>query len=225
MSKPTLSQLALALCVVGAVMLYTTWPGAAHPTDAIIVTGEDSLRDVIPAPSSTLNTFLSEVAPRPVMQFSESLRYITLTANLPPAFETLLNGVDDHIQIQFAQSNRIVTSLVYPDAIIDDSTAPQVTAIAATPTGDGSTALITWTTNEFANSTVLYGTQSGNLNQTVSEALYNKNHSVTLTGLVPDTTYYFKVQSEDLEGNLTESTQSSFVAEATRYIYLPVITR
>ena len=224
MKKPFIPRLILIFGFVSGLAIGAFIPSLAGLEGGITIAGADGTRTDLPASSAELMNEISAITPHFQIQFGESLRATFLT-NTPTSLQTLLSGVGDHIQIQFAQSNRIVTSLVYPDAIIDDSTAPQVTAIAATPTGDGSTALITWTTNEFANSTVLYGTQSGNLNQTVSEALYNKNHSVTLTGLVPDTTYYFKVQSEDLEGNLTESTQSSFVAEATRYIYLPVITR
>ncbi len=196
----------------------------ANAEGGILITNADSTRTDFPAASSTLNNVLDTVPPHFQIQFSESLRN-TFLANVPPALQNLLNSTGDHIQIQFAQSNRTLTALAYPAEIIDDTTAPQITDLNAIPTGDGSTATITWTTLEFSDSTVLYGTQAGNLTESVSDVLFNKNHSLPLTGLTPGILYYFKVQSTDLEGNLAESAEDSFVAVTTQYVYLPIITR
>lgn len=58
MSKPVLSQLALVLCVVGAVMLFTARTGATLPAEVVTITGADGTRDVIPAQHATLDTRL-----------------------------------------------------------------------------------------------------------------------------------------------------------------------
>ena len=40
--------------------------------------------------------------------------------------------------------------------------------------------------------------------------LFVKEHEITLTGLLPDTTYYFVVNSTDQSGNSAESSEYSF---------------
>ncbi|MBI5566379.1 MAG: fibronectin type III domain-containing protein [Chloroflexi bacterium] len=224
MSKPALSQFALTLCMVGAVLSLTAWPGAALPAATITVTGADGTRAVIPAQNVTLNTQLVGVSARPVVQFGEGLRYMALPTNVPVALQTLMNDVSAHPQFQFVESNRAI-GLSYPAAIIDDTAAPQVTAIGATPTGDGSTATLTWTTDEFADSAVDYGSLSGNYTQIVTDSLYAKTHRVTLNGLTPQATYYYRVRSVDRDGNVTESAESHFAAIPVQYIYLPSIRR
>ena len=66
------------------------------------------------------------------------------------------------------------------------------------------TATIEWTTDEESNSQVRYGTQSSvwsNYPLTRSDAAMLTNHSLTLTNLSGDTTYYFRVGSTDASGN------------------------
>ena len=62
-----------------------------------------------------------------------------------------------------------------------------------------------WETDEPANSLVNYGTSQQNLNP-VGDASNVLNHSVQLSGLFANTTYYYKVQSgavvDDNAGNL-----------------------
>lgn len=224
MSKPALSQLALVLCVVSAATLFTARPGATLPAEVITITGADGTRDVIPAQHATLNTQLASVGVRPVVQFGEGLRYMTFLTNVPAALQTLINGVSAHPQLQFVESNRAI-GLSYPAAIIDDGAPPQVSAIGATPTGDGSTATITWTTDEFADSAVDYGSLPGNYTHVATDTLYSKTHRVTLNGLTPQATYYYRIRSVDRDGNVTESAESHFAAIPLQYIYLPLIRR
>ncbi len=54
---------------------------------------------------------------------------------------------------------------------------------------------ITWTTDEPATSAVGYSTTPGNFSQEIGLSSFNTEHSVTLTGLDPDTTYYYRVKS------------------------------
>ena len=90
-----------------------------------------------------------------------------------------------------------------------DTTPPTISDLENTTTPD--TATITWTTNEDSDSLVKYDTDSG------APYEYNKSsdtpeqdHSIKLTGLEADTTYYFKVNSTDGSGNSIESSQSTF---------------
>jgi predicted phage tail protein len=149
---------------------------------------------------------------------------LTPLTNVPGALGSLLSGVGARVRYEFAQSSR-AAALSYPSAFIVDTAPPVVSGLGAAPINAGQSAAITWTTNEFATSAVFYGAQSGNLNQSVSSALYNKTHSLTLAGLTPNSTYYYKVRNVDLKGNVTESAQNSFVATQTRYLYLPLVRR
>ena len=82
-----------------------------------------------------------------------------------------------------------------------DTTPPVITGVTATPVANGTSATITWTTNEGATSRVDYGTSADALNQNVNNATLVTSHSVNLTGLTPGTTYHFRVRSTDAATN------------------------
>lgn len=86
-----------------------------------------------------------------------------------------------------------------------DTTPPAISVVASS---DVSTtqATITWTTDELSRSTVGYSTTAGNFEDEIGVASMVTAHSVILTGLAPDTTYYFEVQSQDPSGNIATST-------------------
>ncbi len=88
-----------------------------------------------------------------------------------------------------------------------DTIPPVISGIAAIPNIDG-TATITWATNEIATSVIDYGTSQGSLNLNYTDGTLVTSHTVTLTGLTPGTTYYFRVTSSDGYGNDTTSPAS-----------------
>ena len=74
---------------------------------------------------------------------------------------------------------------------------------------DQTSATIRWTTNTPANSSVDYGTTTSyGLNYCNSSNL--TDHSLGLTGLLPNTTYHFKVTSTDANGNTSSSPDNTF---------------
>jgi hypothetical protein len=81
-----------------------------------------------------------------------------------------------------------------------DNIAPVITEVVATPAADG-TATITWTTDEASSSRVDYGTTSGDLTLNMSAGAMVTAHTLTLSGLAPTTTYYFRVTSADDAAN------------------------
>ena len=94
-------------------------------------------------------------------------------------------------------------------ASVADSTPPVVSQIKASIV-DSSKVTITWTTNEDATSKVQYSTDPSILDgttilppgtQTLAVATFVTLHSVTLSGLTPNTTYYYRVVSVDRSGN------------------------
>ena len=87
--------------------------------------------------------------------------------------------------------------------------APVVSAVVSWGV-TGSSAVISWSTDQQSNTFVTYGTTPA-LGQTspVQNAL-SASHGVTLTGLQPNTTYYFVANSTNISGANGSSTQYSF---------------
>lgn len=81
-----------------------------------------------------------------------------------------------------------------------DTTAPQITSQTVTPAT--STAVIAWTTNEVADSQIFYGTTTGYGASTTLNTTLVTSHSQTLSGLTPNTTYFYQIRSKDAAGNL-----------------------
>ncbi|MCP4363236.1 MAG: hypothetical protein GY796_34985 [Chloroflexi bacterium] len=172
------------------------------------------------AAPAALQTLFGQVTDRVTFEFANSSREVGLTA-VSAALDTLFDQVTDRVVFEFANSSRSY-ALNFPVAIINDTTSPQVTNISVTPVGSDMVE-ISWTTDEFANSLVKFGTSSGNYTKTISDPLYVKVHQVTLTGINAGTTYYYRVSGTDLSGNVVQSGEFSFTAETS--IYLPAIMR
>ncbi|HET6995351.1 MAG TPA: N,N-dimethylformamidase beta subunit family domain-containing protein, partial [Chitinophagaceae bacterium] len=92
------------------------------------------------------------------------------------------------------QNNFVATYIV-------DIVAPIISNIVATPNADGLSATITWTTNESSDSKVDHGIVANNLDLSATDNTPVTSHSIVLTGLVPGTTYHFRVSSKDFVGN------------------------
>lgn len=73
--------------------------------------------------------------------------------------------------------------------------APVITGVQATPETGGRSATIRWNTDIPADSRVDFGTDPGTLDRTASNAAVFLNHAVSLTGLEPETDYFYRVTS------------------------------
>ncbi len=80
-----------------------------------------------------------------------------------------------------------------------DTTPPVISAVTSSDL-TSSSATISWTTDEESDSVVNYGTDTS-LGNTALDASLVTSHSIALTGLMADTTYYYEVQSTDSAGN------------------------
>jgi hypothetical protein len=69
-------------------------------------------------------------------------------------------------------------------------------------------ATIVWVTDELANSSVRFGTHPDSLLEVRQDAELVTAHSVTLTNLVPATTYYYRVTSVDVGQNLVTAAET-----------------
>jgi hypothetical protein len=84
-----------------------------------------------------------------------------------------------------------------------DLAPPVISNVQASSITDNA-AVIEWTTDELSDSQVRYGTSNGTWGAylyTINNVTLVTTHSVSLTGLIPNTTYYYRVGSTDSLGN------------------------
>lgn len=87
-----------------------------------------------------------------------------------------------------------------------DTTAPTISAVTVVP---GETkAMISWTTNESADSKAEYG--KGNTDTSSTDTTMTLRHAITLSSLTADSTYTYKVTSKDASTNSTTSESGTF---------------
>lgn len=91
-------------------------------------------------------------------------------------------------------------SPVSSDTIILDATAPIISTVAVTNI-TGTSATITWTTDEPATSQANYGLTTSYGSTTLIDNTLLTSHSHVISGLNPNTTYNFRVRSKDAAGN------------------------
>ena len=94
-----------------------------------------------------------------------------------------------------------VTLIVDPAPLISDVQNSSVRTTSA---------VIIWTTNEPATSQVEYGLNTDYGSNTTIDTNLVITHSVTLTGLASNTTYHYRVKSEDAANNLAISDDYTF---------------
>ncbi len=104
---------------------------------------------------------------------------------------------------------------------VADTAAPTISVVASSAV-TGTTAAITWTTNESADSQVFFRRQAdAAYQQTEIDTTLVTAHSTGLTGLDPATTYEYYVRSADSAGNAATSTPTkTFVTAANAFSYL-----
>lgn len=94
-----------------------------------------------------------------------------------------------------------------------DQTAPVISNI--TSTASTSTADISWSTNETANSKIWYGTATPLVVSSATLSISSANlvafHALKISNLTASTTYHFIVVSADTAGNSATSTERSFM--------------
>lgn len=90
-----------------------------------------------------------------------------------------------------------------------DSTPPVISDVVYSDVTANS-AVISWTTDDSANSTVEYGVSPGSYKWAISYDDKVTSHSISLKKLSGQTTYYVRVKSRDLSNNMAVSGEYSF---------------
>ena len=115
--------------------------------------------------------------------------------------------------------NSSTKSFVY----IIDTTAP-VISLVSFGTPNQTTATITWTTSEVADSQVEYGHTVSYGSSTTLDTNMVTLHSVPLSGLTAHTTYHFRVISKDVVANSSTSTDYTFITASLPDVTPPVLS-
>ena len=135
------------------------------------------------------------------------------TVNLP---EDLLGDITYHFRVRTMDSDSNVSvsqdyTFTTPEseavAEVEDTVAPSITLVT-TSIITSTSSIITWTTNELASSSVAYGL-SNSYGATSTDTTLTTQHSMKITGLTAETTYYYKVISTDASYNQSISDNSS----------------
>ncbi|MBE7530647.1 MAG: fibronectin type III domain-containing protein [Chloroflexi bacterium] len=206
--------------LVACLLVGWAWSVAGQDSDGgFIIENADDTAYLNMVASAELNALIANVAPHMIVEFANALRDYDMVA-VPGGLQTLLQQVAPRMVIEFANANRFYT-LDYPAALIGDTAVPQVSGVSATSSGDNVT--VRWTTNEYTTSVLQHGTQSGVYPTSVEDNWYRLSHAITLSGLTPGATYYYRLQNTDRSGNSAQSGEYSFTA--TQSVYLPVIVR
>lgn len=116
-------------------------------------------------------------------------------------------GQNWHLHLLSYNGDNVVGSTSTTGPFWFDGLAPTISEVAATATQTALTA--SWLTSEAATSRVEYGTTTDYGSQTPLDSALVTNHSVTVAGLTPGTTYHFRVRSTDAAGNATVSADAA----------------
>ena len=121
----------------------------------------------------------------------------------------LLNGVYNisfYCKDGYNNSNSTYVIFTYNDTLIPtiDSKNENV---------DSTSATISWSTNEYTNSTILYGTSSSSLSKNVSKSDFEKNHILSISDLKSGTKYYYNITSCDINGHCVTNGTFDFTTE------------
>jgi hypothetical protein len=220
--------------IVALVVLIILALPVQSQTNQIVVTDADARVDISLSSSAQLNILTSSLNPHFILQYADANKFYDLPP-LAPQLSILLGDIHDRTILQYADANNDI-HLLYPAQLFGDTAPPQATNISKDTSSSRIT--ITWVTNEFSTSTVVFGVQPGVYTFTVSDPLYVKEHIITLPGLTPvepkhgkvqgagtteGTLFYYQIHSTDRSGNTYISPERTFHAQ--RAVYLPMIRR
>ncbi|NTW89628.1 MAG: hypothetical protein HGB37_01810 [Candidatus Moranbacteria bacterium] len=131
---------------------------------------------------------------------------LDLTGNAEPSF----SGLDD-VSILEARGWTV--------SVDGDGVPSEPIDILYLNTSAGSTsAIVFWNTTREGTSVIEYGTDT-HFGSTVSSDVMTTSHHILLENLLPDTSYVFRVTSEDSEGGIFSISESTFRTRATGVTY------
>lgn len=132
----------------------------------------------------------------------------SLTTSHSIELTSLSEGATYHFRVRSSDlcNNQATSS----DQTFDtpDETAPVISDVDVSLSCDTS-ATVTWTTDEDADSLVEYGTTSA-YGSSESDTTFETDHALALTGLTRGVTYHYQITSEDESGNAAQTSDTTF---------------
>lgn len=170
---------------------------------------------------SSLQTQVNGLVLPVVSDFADAVSYEHLIT-VPENLQSLMTKMLPSVETQFANSSYYST-LLFPIALMEDTTAPVIDNVSAQSTFTDT--VLIWSTDEFAHCTVNYGTQPSDYEQTINNSLYYQNHGARVNSLTQGATYFVQLVCTDQSGNISTSSEYSFVVLEEQRIWLPLIQR
>lgn len=182
---------------------------------------------VIPGSDSALVTWITNEAADSFVEYGETTDYGTLQGDVTMVTNhsvtitglTPLNVYHFRVRSKDAAANETISqdySFITTTPVGSDI-PPEISTVATQAPGTSDTSIIiSWSTDTYSTSQVLYGLSSNNLDQeTEVDPILNKTHYVTISGLQPSTTYYYKVKSVDVYDNVSISEVKNFTTASS----------
>ncbi len=181
-------------------------------------TNDSASEYVVYSTSSNFASSLTVGSPGPYTFHSVSLSGLTAATNYFYYVYSVYNDVT-------STDKNIINGNIeyYRFKTTNDITLPTVTSISESTLVNTTT--ITWVTNKQADSQIIYGTSTNFGSTTTLDSVLTVQHSVTITDLLPNTLYYYKIRSTDANGLLGQSAgDRTFTTLAGNDVTAPVIS-
>lgn len=124
----------------------------------------------------------------------------------------------------FTTAQSVTGGVVPPAPVpVKDTTAPLISNVLVSSITANS-AVISWTTDEPADSQIDYGLTKTYAGSTILDTGLVTSHSQGVSGLEPSTKYFFKVKSRDASGNLRDAEDFDFTTTDAADTIAPLIS-
>ncbi len=126
--------------------------------------------------------------------FRGFIKLVALTNAPAPGELRAANGDTIYAEYYDASGHLTITDTAFVDTV-----PPAISQVAVTPQYENAT--VTWETSDISDALVIFG-ESPLLGRSAYSDLFDLSHTVELTGLAPNRTYYFEIVSRDPAGNI-----------------------
>jgi hypothetical protein len=201
-------------------------PDTTAPTiSAVTSTGITNAGATVTWTTNEVSSSLAEYGPTTAYGASSALDP-TLVTSHTRALTGLSPSTTYHFRVRSvdAAGNAAVSvDNTFTTSAAPDTTAPLISNVAV---GNitGSSATVTWTTNEGTTSLVEYGTTTTYGSALPETTSFVTTHSRVFTGLSISTTYHYRVRNRDAAGNLGTSGDLTFTTTAAPDTTAPVLS-